>query len=67
MSDVLTGEIIHKIDLSHPVINLSFVFDIEEQQNRRLAVAMGGHDRLGSNSTLSVLPDDLLNKVLSFM
>jgi WD40 repeat protein len=62
--NVMDGSNIHKIRLSCSVTSLSFVFDIEEQQNRRLAVAMGGHERLGSESNLSVLPDDLLNKIL---
>ena len=62
--DVLDGSNTHKIQLSCSVTSLSFVFDVEDQRNRQLAVVMGVHERLGSESALSVLPDDVLNKIL---
>ena len=43
---------------------MCFVFDVELQKKMRLAVAMSGHKRLGSESTMFVLPEDVLSKVL---
>lgn len=63
--NVMDGSIIHKTNLSHSLINLFFVFDVEEQQKIRLALAMGGHEHLGLKSMLSLLPDDLLNTILT--
>ena len=62
--DVSDGTIVNKINLHNSVIYLSFVFDIEEQQKRRMAIAMSGHARLGTGSALQDVPDDLLNKLI---
>jgi uncharacterized protein (DUF849 family) len=58
---------VNQINLSHIVTDLWFVFDIEDQQKRRMALAMGGHKRLGVESGLSVFPDDLMDTLMSFV
>ena len=65
--NALDGIIVNQINMSHIITDLFFVFDIEEQRNRRLAFAMGGHESLGIDSILSVLSTDLLNKLIDFI
>jgi WD40 repeat protein len=65
--DSMDGTIVNQINLSHIVTDLWFVFDIEDQQKRRMALAMGGHKRLGAESGLSVFPDDLMDTLMSFV
>ena len=68
MWDAMNGTIVNKINLSHVVTDLWFVVDIEEdKKKRRLALAMGGHKRLGDKSGLSVFPDDILNTLITYI
>ena len=62
--DSSKGTIVKTINLFETVTNVCFVFDIELQKKKRLAVAMSGHKRLGSESILAVLPEDVLSKLL---
>jgi len=61
----MDGTIVNQINLSHVITDLFFVFDIEEQRKRRVAFAMGGHKSLGIDSILSILPDDMMNKLIA--
>ena len=62
--DSSKGTIVNKVNLFHQLTNVCFVFDVELQKKRCLAVAMSGHKRLGSESILGVLPEDVLGKLL---
>ena len=62
--DVSDGTILKQISLDSSIISISFVVDVEDQQQRRLAFAMGSNSRLGDKSILSILPEDLFKKLL---
>ena len=62
--DSSKGTIVKTINLFETSFNVCFVFDIDLQEKKRLALAMSGHTRLGSPSALAVLPEDLLKKLL---
>ena len=64
---VVDGTPITKVGLGCPVTYVCFCVNIEEQRKRCIAVAMGGHERLGAASILAGVPDDLMDKILKFV
>ena len=65
--DVSDGTIVKRIELDSSIISINFVEDVELEEKRRLAFAMGSHTRLGDASILSVLPEDLFKKLLELV
>jgi WD40 repeat protein len=58
------GSILAKVDLSSRLSYVSFCKDVEHEKKCLLAAAMGLHERLGSASTLQILPVDIMDKIL---
>jgi hypothetical protein len=58
------GSILAKIDFSRRLSYVSFCKDVEHEKKCLVAAAMGLHERLGSASTLQILPVDIMDKIL---
>ena len=62
--DVSDGTIMKRMELGSSIISISSVEDVEMKQKRQLAFAMGSNSRLGQDSILTDLPEDLFQKLL---